>query len=459
MKTLALLLMTNIILYLSLFSQTAIVPLHEVRKIADQNAAALWGYVSPADPIAYYAANDELIGYRFNYAIGKHFPEKEMLQEQCRKASINRDEKSQWGFDSYGTMFVSARKDIGVIQDYSKSLSPEYAYGFKMETLARQDLGGNVWLKKVYYVNFENQWFCYTNGSKEVYINVFPNTQVVDREKFFEITQPMPFFCAKGDYSAEWQAFETGIPMASKAEVWIPHPEMCKFYDWSYGCTPTAAAMLLSWWDYNSINTDDNYARLVDFYFERWDDVQEEDDWQVPNVQKELAIHMLTDTLTGETDRDNIEMGFNTVCNLMNYNQYNFSITDHDQGGDFEWYFNKIISEVGTNDRPIQISIPEHSECCVAYDESTNLIGVHNTWWEGVQWINRNQLERVYTVVGGGALGLAVTLKHPLGDTGYNHDGDGEVFISGDVFEIRWEYDEEPGSYANLSYSVNGGYN
>lgn len=451
--------MAIFVVNLSSYSQSRYVPLDEVCKIADQNASALWGNVSSAEPIAYYAANDELIGYRFNFAIGKSFPDGALLKQQCEESSVNGDKKSRWGIDDYGTMFVSARKDIGVIQEYSKALSPEYSMGFKMEELARQSLGNAVSLKKVYYVNFVNQWFCYTNGSMDVYINVFPKTQVVGREKFLEITQTKLFFCTKGDFSEEWNAYQTGIPMASKAEVWISHPENCKFYDWSYGCTPTAAAMLLSWWDYNSINTDDNYARLVDFYFERWDDVEEEDDWQVPNVQKELAIELGTDTLTGETDRDNIEMGFNTVCNLLNYNQYNFSITDHDQGGDYEWYFNKIISEVGANDRPIQISIPEHSECCVAYDESTNLIGVHNTWWEGVQWINRNQLERVFTVVGGGALGLAITLEHPLGDTGYNHDGDGEIFISGDVFEIRWDYDDQPGSYANISYCVDGGYN
>jgi uncharacterized protein (TIGR02145 family) len=465
MKKLTFFLMAIFVLNLPSYSQSRYVSLDEVRKIADQNAAALWGNVYSAQPIAYYSANDELIGYRFNYAIGKPFPDDALLKQQCEDAAANGDKKGRWGMDEYGTMFVSARKDIGVIQDYSQSLSPEYAYGFKMETLAGQALGVNVWLKKVYYVNFVNQWFCYTNGSKDVYINVFPKTQVVEREKFLELTQSMPFFCAKGDYSGEWNAYQTGVPMASKAEVWIPNPEMCKYYDWSYGCTPTAATMLLSWWDYNSINTDENYSKLIDIYFQRWDAIQGtgENDYQVPNLQRELAIHMDTDTIiTGSTYYYDIDPGIIDVCNLLNYNNYSFDASTY-TAHDVEWYFDKIMEEIGTFQRPIlnhiEVDGDGHSECCVAYDDALNLLGVHNTWWEGIQWINRNVLIGCTKVVAEGAMGLAVTLEHPLGDTEYNHNGNGELFFANDACEIRWDYDDQVNSYAKISYSVDGGYN
>jgi hypothetical protein len=79
--------MKNIVFFLIAFygtsfqsySQFTEVPFNEVKNIADQNAAALWGNVYSAQPIAYYSANDELIGYRFNYAIGKPFPNEALL--------------------------------------------------------------------------------------------------------------------------------------------------------------------------------------------------------------------------------------------------------------------------------------------------------------------------------------------------------------------------------------------
>jgi len=121
------------------------------------------------------------------------------------------------------------------------------------------------------------------------------------------------------------------------------------------------------------------------------------------------------------------------------------------------WYFNKIQEEVNAG-RPIHISILNHSECCVAYDAATNLIGVHNTWWPPVQWINRNQLERVYSIIPGSPHGLAINLIHPAGDTQYNQNGNGEVAMAGDVCEIKWNYDYTVNSYVKLYYSLDGGY-
>jgi type IV secretory pathway ATPase VirB11/archaellum biosynthesis ATPase len=91
MKKFTFLLMAIFVLNLPSHSQSRYVSLDEVRKIADQNASALCAIVSSAEPIAYYAANDELIGYRFNYAIGKPFPNEALLILQSEEASENSD--------------------------------------------------------------------------------------------------------------------------------------------------------------------------------------------------------------------------------------------------------------------------------------------------------------------------------------------------------------------------------
>jgi len=81
MKNILLTLMAVIIATAPSFNQTNEAPFSLVKKIADQNASALWGTVSSSDPIAYYSANDELIGYRFNFAIGK--PILEIKNSSC----------------------------------------------------------------------------------------------------------------------------------------------------------------------------------------------------------------------------------------------------------------------------------------------------------------------------------------------------------------------------------------
>lgn len=442
-----------------LHAQTGNLNLTEINRIAERIAQELWGNVIPSNAIPYYSKNNELIGYRFNYSINKPFPVKDELIKSCKEAFESGDHKTQWGIGEFGNIFISARTDLPVINDYAGALSPEYAMGAKLQEIAQKAIGQNVKLEKVYYINFENQWFCYSNGIKEIYICVFPRTQIANKMEFDKIVEPFGFFCSKGDFKQEWDQYLKGTIKPGKAEVWIPnHDGYCMFYDWSYGCTPTAAAMLLSYWDYNSINTADNYSKLIDYHFQRWDGIEGmEWDYQVPNVQKELAIAMDTDTVTGgSTDRNDIAPGYAYVCN--NINGYYFNCSFHDHGGDYVWYFNKIQEEVNAG-RPIHIGIPDHSECCVAYDAATNLIGVHNTWWSPVQWINRNQLKAVYSIVPANPHGLGINLIQPLGDTNYNQNASGESLFAGDVYEIRWNSDYVTNSYVKLYYSLDGGYN
>jgi hypothetical protein len=85
MKKSVLFLMISILAASNSFCQSVEVSLNVVRRIANQNAAALWGDVSPAEPISYYSASDELIGYRFNYAIENPFQMRHCLYKRASK--------------------------------------------------------------------------------------------------------------------------------------------------------------------------------------------------------------------------------------------------------------------------------------------------------------------------------------------------------------------------------------
>jgi hypothetical protein len=439
------------------FGQSNEVEFSTVKKIADHTAQSVWGDVSNGGVFPLYSKDDEIIAYRFNFSFDKPFPDEETLIKKCEAYYEKGDKDSQWGVGEYGYIMVSARTDMDVIQSYSDVLSPEYAEGFKMRNLAMEKLGSNVSLKKVYYINFENQWFCFTNGTDDVYVKVFPRSQAVNEMEFHGIVDDMAFFCETGNFSSIWDQYISGNVLAGKSQVWIPnHDGYCKFYDYSYGCTPTAAAMLVSWWDYNSINSTDKFSKLIDYHFERGDEIQGEIDYQVPNAQKELAIAMNTDTLAGSTDVENISSGLEYFLNTVN--NYNFSCPNYGFQSS-TWNFNKIQSEIGTYQRPIQIGIYEHSECCVAYDVAASEIGVHNTYVGSVEWISYTQVLRVYPAIPGGANGAAINLENPLGDTGYNSNGLGGNYYGGHPIEITWNSDYYSGSYIKISYSLNGGYN
>ena len=62
-----------------LYAEIAIVPIDKAKVIADRNAATLWEDVNPGEPIVYYSLDDNIVAYRFNYAIKTQFPDEQAL--------------------------------------------------------------------------------------------------------------------------------------------------------------------------------------------------------------------------------------------------------------------------------------------------------------------------------------------------------------------------------------------
>jgi hypothetical protein len=88
-------------------------------------------------------------------------------------------------------------------------------------------------------------------------------------------------------------------------------------WDWHYGCAPTAAANVLTWWAARG------YERLLDSVRYNVPDRIEGDSDSVPNVSAQLATAMNTDTLkTGSTMLDSIVPGLLAVCNDPAWSNY-----------------------------------------------------------------------------------------------------------------------------------------
>ena len=62
-------------------------------------------------------------------------------------------------------------------------------------------------------------------------------------------------------------------PMANAADHTIKYPSFLEEFSWTYGCTPTAASMVLSYWDtthvfhvYGVVSKYNGLGRLIDYY-------------------------------------------------------------------------------------------------------------------------------------------------------------------------------------------------
>jgi hypothetical protein len=434
------------------------VPFETLQEIADRNAEAMWGQVSSGDVFEYHSLQGGIVAYAFNYRLGDVFPSNETVVAESETARQARDRFAQWGADEYGYMVMSAHASGPPFICYGKRLTPEYACGALLEAEAKEALGTqNVEFTKAYYLTPIKLLYEFTDGKNRVYVQAFPPVQTFDETEFQ--TQFVARFdeieegkVAQSD-PARWDFYLSGGTRGGRYDQFIPYQYLCPFYDWSYGCSPTAGAMLLGWWDYRSSYLSTRYGKFVDYHFERWDHCQVEQDYQVPNLQKELCIAMNTDSMDGGTDPDDIGPGM--VYNANTTNEYSFSqTTTYDDPLPLWNIFKGQIDA----DRPVHTGVPGHSMCGIGYaqDSVPDMIIVHNTWNPPNDYWDYTQFYRMTTVTQGGYYGYSPVLEAPLGDTLYNHNGSGETWYAGGVHEVDWDQDGGAG-YAKVWISTNGG--
>jgi hypothetical protein len=437
------------------------IPLQELKGFADQRAQSLWGNVYPSDPIPYYGYDDEVMGYMFLYRKDAVFPSRNTFSSSQRSV-VNKNQR--WGLNEYGKILLGNDPNYSFMIERSSTLPPELAMIDKIEDIAYERLGVNARFDRVYYFNHYRQWARYTNGSEVLYINVLPPASILTQEEFNQLASQQANYRASTrdkfrNKRNTYRALRSSRSILSP--VLIPNWEMIPVLDWSYGCSPTSAAMALGFWDYNSINSSKNYSNLILNRYTRWDDLQSETDYQVPDLQYILAIGMQTDTLTGSTSSEHFEDGIEYATNTVR--GYNFNV-DRDASGEWPSLKNRVDegrTSLWSTDDTNGTGIG-HTWCAFGYDNSTDEVATYDTWAPGVHWIDKDghgdaDITEIYE---GGHTGYSINLAHPLGDTIYNHDGSGEVYEAGDVCEISWITDIHDGSRDVdiwLSTTGNGG--
>ena len=189
--------------------------------------------------------------------------------------------------------------------------------------------------------------------------------------------------------------FLAGIPPSYGADYTIANPNLLEEYFWTYGCTPTASSMILSYWDNYVAGTGKNlgYGRLVNYYYDNSCGNSGLVPWNVPNTIDELRTALATDwnlttcTGTGETFPLDIEGGMRAVTNDRNGYDFTYRTCWDVLGTALDWCWGEMTNQID-NGRPFLWStgqyfpIAGHSVPAWGYRDDKYVI-IYDTWSPG----------------------------------------------------------------------------
>jgi len=281
--------------------------------------------------------------------------------------------------------------------------------------------------QKIYYFG-PGEEYCYFDADGEDILVNACNFQAMDKSSLFTAA-PEPNGELETILRQKWDGYLNGVNFGTRQDsAYIPN---VPFIDWVYGCTPTASSMVFWYWDEYAPNA--GYGKLVDYFFTHYDTPESE--WNdCANVNRELALAMGTDTLSGSTSVGAITSGQLVVANVWhNYsigsstspqgnagNQYQFALIKNeiDAGRPFNW---SVIQYY----EPSQADRINHSVTAIGYHIilPDTFVQIHNTW-DGDEplWPLWTYYGGVYswdyvsTFVPGGAITDNIFLDYPVGD-------------------------------------------
>lgn len=463
MKRTALLLL--VFLVSVLFAQNPQVSLSDIQTVADRNAREMWGNrLGSATPIPYYGPDDKIIAWHFNYAIDKAFPDDEALKQSCDDALASGNRELGQGVDEYANMVIGANRDMPVIIQCSKGLSQQYYLGEELKRIAAKEFSGSYELLKSYYLGFVDVWHCVSDGTTKKYINLYPPTKIVTDTDFQKGLQQGKFFWQDDDgYEEEWASFLDSGQTTGRNIAVIPGEPLMPFTEWSFGCVPTAAAMVLCWYD-NYMG----YGDLVENYFTRTDAHTGHTLHHVPSILPILAQQMDT-SAEGNSDPWWIDDGF---INTIESRGYTVQQADSNYGLQSHQDFFNMIKTIVDAGYPCLATIPAdsflgiintnyHTVTAVGYNTSPALVYIHDSNFAAVMQITRSMLEGVFWAFINPHPEVPAKVKITApngGDAWYSSGGERETVHSGDIIEITWDTNiPESNSHAKLFYHVDGG--
>lgn len=349
------------------------------------------------------------------------------------------------------TIIMGARYTTSPVNEICKAL-PRSKDAFDAVLNKARTLGyGEPEFQKYYYFGPGEEYCGFRIGDRDFLINSCTFKTIEKTEFFLHKPEPIPEL--EQLTRQKWEKYFNTANFSTRQDSgYIPG---VPWIDWTYGCSPTAASMILWYWDSYG------YGKLVDYFWTRWEVVYE--GWKNnANVNRELSIAMYTDSMTGGTFISNIRNGMIAVSN--SYNGYSCSGSTSPQGGSWNQYqFSWIKGEINAG-RPCHWSILyyyyggdfiNHSVTGVGYQIilPDTFVQIHTTWgWGGeplwALWTyNAGTYSRDYVVtfIPGGMVNDNIFLDYPKGP--------GFVFKNL-KYKIKWTDIGSQIDHVKISYSI-----
>jgi hypothetical protein len=276
------------------------------------------------------------------------------------------------------TIVVGARYTCTPVSEFSKSLPNSYRMLERARARAREALGAEPKAGRIYYFGPQEEYFCFEAHGRQILINTH-SLEVLNKADLSAL-EPERSAQLETALRKKWGNYVEGPEFIARDTAYI---DSVPFVLWTYGCSPTAAAMLLWYWDSRG------YGRLVDYFFDRWDAHQNEWDFNIPNVTREMAVAMYTDTMTGGSNGIYYVSAFLNVCNTIN--GYSYDAVRHSPGNAGNQYLFSYIRNEIDSQRPFlwvvhnhypQVWQGGHALTGIGYDIALpdTFVIVHNTW-------------------------------------------------------------------------------
>ncbi len=440
-----------------------LVPFETIKELAWRKAQAEWPGCRLGTVVPYVDEEGQTVAYMFHFRTdGKEFPDYEQVVKDIlferEQLTVNTDLTS-WR-SKYSHLLISSRYDQTPIVNYGYGTSEFYAVAPEGLKRAKAVLGEDAYLSRIYFIlpvtflefaNSKNERIIFSDHFEQVFPSRNSFRSYIAEQKRNIRLEEKELDLAQAIHRQEW-AEVLNRDFTKFEAVYVPNAEKAPFYDWSYGCTPSAAAMVLGY-----IDRTQEYGRLVDWFWTRWDMVEGEWDKQIPNVQRECAIRMNTDTTRGATNINAIAPGLWLVAWD---NGYTFDVTHNIGTPANDWAWETIVNEINNGYAFVWSATWQiHSLAAFGYRTPDKDLYVHNTWWRPADWWHYSGPDNSH--VGsphpGGGSPFKLELLYPLGDTLYNSFGRGETLFIGDTVEVLWDNFGNPAHWVAIDLSLDAG--
>lgn len=408
------------------------------------------------------------------------YPQASLLLPGCRLESTT----TYFGFHETASAFSLTFKSsdgrfLNLLLAADDSSDPVISYGYRSDPekarmpaylrIAEKYMA-DPRLRQSYYFGFQEIWHLFSQKNDSIYLCTCPATKPLSPAAFRAHVNQLdtdPWSPRRGQSDAglvaeRWRRLAEGTLLNPGSFHYIPHAEDVPDFEWHFGCTPTAAADLLGYYDVVY-----GYGNMITHFFRDIDTIQKRIvsgdtiyywDETVPDLSSDLAFLMKTKPKTGATV--DAELGKH-LAEAAWWQDISYNATDY--GLDVLTPWSRLKTEVDAG-YPCILSgdLPGddgfHSMCLVGYSENPDQIAVYEINYPGITYHNKDYLHFcnvAWVHLPQVHRGNGITLTTLRGVN--TAPSPSTVLTTSEVFTIRWQCDRPGDGKVTIQINKDGG--